>query len=426
MLAEKLLLGLLIIIIPNLIHGFFNDVQKKGTPPYLYGLLQGTAALLCLIFSYSKYGLFWDLRYIPLVISILYGGRLSGAIVIIMIVGTRTLIGGDSLWFGYLSIIAASAPFLIGKSFMFYKRKKRMSLAAILGLWSAFASIGVFFPLYLAYQNAFDTFSFSKMTDIIIFVVIYIVGLSIAISINEAIIDRWIMKEEIRQTEKIKTLGELAASIAHEIRNPLTVVKGFLQFMNERNEVEKNAQYFKLALGELSRAEAIINEYLIIAKPHLEKIEEIPLSSITSNLIILLEPMATKQGIILEGDLEGNPLVSTDKNQLQIAIINLIKNAVEASSAGDKVSIRLRHNKDVAEMLISDTGKGMTNEQLSRIGTLFYSTKEKGTGLGTMVSIRIIKEMNGEISYKSVENVGTEVIIRIPTINKIVTTYRHS
>lgn len=416
MLAEKLLLGLLIIIMPNLIHGFFNDIQKKGTSPYLFGLLQGTAAILCLIFTYSKYGLLWDLRYIPLVIAILYGGRISGTIVLLMVLGTRTYIGGEGLWFGYVSCItAAIAPLILAKRFMNYNRIKRIILASIMGILPALVSIGIF-PFYLT-QNEMLSFRISQMYDLFLFTLIDIIGLFISIMINESIIDRQYMKEEIRQAEKIKALGELSASIAHEIRNPLTVVKGFLQFMNERNKVEQNAQYFKLALGELSRAEDIINDYLNIAKPHMEKIEEVSLVSVTSDLLILLEPMATKQGIKVEGDLEGDPILSTDKNQLQMAIINLIKNAIEASSSGDKITIKLRHDKGIAELLISDTGKGMTHEQLSRIGTLFYSSKDKGTGLGTTVSIRIIKEMNGEITFTSTKNVGTEVRIKLPTNN---------
>jgi two-component system sporulation sensor kinase B len=303
MLQQTLLLNLLIVLMPNLIHGYFNDVQKKGTSPYVYGILQGAAASLCLFFSYSKYGLFWDLRYIPLVLAFLYGGRVSGIITIGMIILSRTLVGGDALWFGYVSCLTASLfPFLLAKKFTCYKNLSRKAAAIVLGLWPTIVSFGIFLA-YTISKGDREILDLNQLTDIFWFFMIHIMGLIISILINEAIIDRKLMKQEIKRTEEMRVQGELAASIAHEIRNPLTVVKGFLQLMQQRRDVAENVQYFQLTLNELGRAERIINDYLNVSKPHLEKIETFSIAEVASDLITLLEPLALKKGVELETDL---------------------------------------------------------------------------------------------------------------------------
>jgi two-component system, sporulation sensor kinase B len=220
--------------------------------------------------------------------------------------------------------------------------------------------------------------------------------------------------KEIQRAEKLNTLGELAASIAHEVRNPLTVVKGFLQLMQQQ-EAGKNYEYLSLVLNELARAELIINDYLNFAKPQFEKIEEFPLREVLSEVVILLEPLAAKQGVQLESELHSSPFqLVTDRNQLKQALVNLIKNGIEATAEGGKVTVQSREENGQAKVIIKDTGKGMTEDQVARIGTLFYTTKDKGTGLGTSVSLKIIETMNGKISYDSKPGVGTEVTMMLP------------
>lgn len=142
---------------------------------------------------------------------------------------------------------------------------------------------------------------------------------------------------------------------------------------------------------------------------------EFPLGEMLSEVIMLLEPLAVKQGVQLESDLDPADFhIITDRNQLKQALVNLIKNAIEATSENGKVTVRFKPQGNQAFIFISDTGKGMTDEQLSRIGTLFYTTKEKGTGLGTSVSLRIIETMHGKVSYKSKPGVGTEVTMILP------------
>lgn len=212
-------------------------------------------------------------------------------------------------------------------------------------------------------------------------------------------------------------MGEMAASIAHEIRNPLTVVKGFLQLM-QKQEKNDNLQYLTLILSELARAELIINDYLNFAKPQYKKVEEIQLGDTLFHVVTLIESLALKNGVKLEFYGEKNPIILADRNHLIQAFINLIKNAIEATPNKGSVAVKIDEDNDYIYIKILDTGKGMSKEQLSKIGTLYYTTKDKGTGIGTTVSLKFIEEMKGKVTYQSTPNVGTEVTILFPRIKK--------
>ncbi len=415
MLAEKLLLHVLIFLAPVLIYGvLFEKRHNDRQLSYIYGILHGIAACLCMVFAYYSYGLYWDFRYVPLVLACLYGGPIAGMIVFIVILVTRTVLGGDALIFGYISGTAAAiVPFLFSRKFMQYKPKKRVRMALIVGAWPAI----VMFCILLSYLF---TVGFSTnqeiLVNIILFGAIQIIGIGFAALLYEMVIERKLMKAEIQRSEKLNTLGELAASIAHEVRNPLTVVKGFLQLMKTENKGE-NMQYIPLVLSELGRAEAIINDYLNFAKPEFKKIEECQLSDVVYEVLFLMEPLALKQGVQLDIDLDTRCAIKTDRNQLKQAIVNFVKNAIEATNDGGTVSIKLTAHSTYAKLTVRDTGKGMNKEQLDRIGTLFYTTKDKGTGLGTTVSLRIIQSMDGKVTYESSPNVGTLVTVFLPIIN---------
>ncbi|KMJ57543.1 sporulation kinase [Bacillus sp. LL01] len=419
MLAEKLLLHVLIILAPVLIYYVVSENRRFGQSPYFIGILQGLSASLCLLFAFYDYGLYWDLRYIPLVLAILYGGPKAGIIVLAAILGTRTYLGGDALTFGYISgLVAASVPFLLLRRFnRIETKKKRIGLAVLVGLWPNFVMLAILIA-YLLTQPPGASEGPNLLLYILLFGLIQVVGVGFASMLHEAVLERELMKQEIRRAEKLNTLGELAASIAHEVRNPLTVVKGFLQLMH-RDDKGKNFQYTGLILSELARAESIINDYLNFAKPEFKKIEKVDLGELLHDVKMLLNPLAIKDGIHLESYLEKNVFMETDKNQFKQALVNILKNAIEATPQDGRVYIKLLSNQKTGiQIVIKDTGKGMTKEQVSRIGTLFYTTKDKGTGLGTTVSMRIIDTMNGKVAYSSELGKGTEVKISFPPVRQ--------
>jgi two-component system, sporulation sensor kinase B len=415
MIVEKLLLHVLIVLAPVLSYSFLFEHRKIGKSPYFLGVLYGASASLCIYFAYPDQMLFWDLRYVPVVLSIFYGGPVSGVITIIALLATRTAMGGEALFLAYLiAAIACIVPFLQYKHFWRSAPKKRIYLSVIAGFWPAFVQLIVL----LSYHFVSDDF-FRLNQNFILYIAIFgtiqTLAVLFAAILNENVIERNLMKDEIRRSEKQHTLGELAASIAHEVRNPLTVVKGFLQLME--GEDERHKHYYPLILSELGRAENIISDYLNFAKPEFKKIETFPISLLVIELSILLNPYALKAGISLTHSIESDAVITTDRNQLKQALINILKNAVEATPKAGRVSIKLIPEGEHVKIIVRDTGKGMTKEQLSRVGSLFFSTKEQGTGLGTMVSTRIIESMGGSVEYTSKIGKGTKVSVTLPLKN---------
>ncbi|MFC0272734.1 ATP-binding protein [Metabacillus herbersteinensis] len=216
------------------------------------------------------------------------------------------------------------------------------------------------------------------------------------------------------QSEKLTVLGELAAGVAHEIRNPLTSIKGFLQFMDEEDETKK--LYKGIMISEIDRINDIVTELLLLSRPQDVEFKNQDVESILHYVTSLIKTETTLKSLEIEFINKANhPIVYGSANQLKQVFLNIVKNAIEASHENDKISIKLEQNKQnelVATFL--DHGTGIDEERLKTIGQPFYTTKEKGFGLGMTVSYKIIKEHKGRIDIKSKVDKGTEVKVILP------------
>ncbi|COL07523.1 histidine kinase [Streptococcus pneumoniae] len=220
----------------------------------------------------------------------------------------------------------------------------------------------------------------------------------------------------MQKSEKLNIVSELAASVAHEVRNPLTVVRGFIQLLESTEDV-KNKDYMRLVLAELDRAEQIISDYLNLARPQIEKKEHICLSAQLIEMTTLMSSFAAMQGVYLQVEISESLYTIGDKTKLKQAIMNVVKNGIEAIQ-GNKGYLKVTAiQKDETIIIrVKDSGVGMTNEQLARLGQPYYSLKEKGTGLGLMVTFSILQAHNGTLEYKSESGKGTEAIIILPAV----------
>lgn len=226
------------------------------------------------------------------------------------------------------------------------------------------------------------------------------------------------LQAEMKKLAELKTISQMAASISHEVRNPLTVVKGFTQLLRNHNltEEQKNL-YIQLSLEELQRAESIIADYLTFAKPSSEYLEALDLNKEIDYIVQILNPYATMSNIMIQVDRQEDPLhIYGESRELRQSLINIMKNGIESMQAEGTLFIQLKRVNENAVIMIKDTGKGMTQEQIEKLGTPYYSTKDKGTGLGTMVAFSIIKAMKGEIEVESEIGKGTCFTISIPLI----------
>lgn len=225
-----------------------------------------------------------------------------------------------------------------------------------------------------------------------------------------------IYNNELQRSEKMDIISQLAASVAHEVRNPLQVTRGFLQLLGEKATNEKDRIYLALSIEELDRASNIITDFLTFAKPQMEQITVLNVADELRQIEGILIPLANLQGGEMKVDLPNNLLVRGNSSKFKQAFINMIKNSVEALNGQGLIEIwAYKHNEQVV-IHIKDDGEGMTENELKKLGEPYFSNKSKGTGLGLMVTFRIIEVMGGELEFKSVKGMGTEAIIRFPIV----------
>lgn len=223
-------------------------------------------------------------------------------------------------------------------------------------------------------------------------------------------------EKKLRESEKLSLVGELAAGVAHEIRNPLTTLKGFAQMMNENTDPESNKRYSKIMIDEINRINFIVSEFMVLSKPHIVHFALTDISQSIKNVITLLNTQAIINNIEIIPEFVGDEfLIKCEENQIKQVIANLIKNSIEALPRGGKIQIRMEQQDNNLVISVIDNGVGISRENLPLLGTPFYTTKTEGTGLGLMVSKKIIQNHNGKFEIKSVPNIATTVTITLPT-----------
>lgn len=248
-----------------------------------------------------------------------------------------------------------------------------------------------------------------------------ITAVAIIIYFQELMKEMLFMKREMIHGEKMEMVNHLASSISHEVRNPLTVVKGFLQLMKDTNLSEKKRKEFlNISIDEIDRANKIIGEYLAFAKPAQEQQTYLNIKDELDKTVEVITPLANMNSVTVEiEEIDSSLWVLGEKQLLQQCLLNITKNCVEAMPSGGALSIKAKKEKNRLSLTIADTGVGMTEEQLKRIGEPYFSTKgENGTGLGMMTSFRIIHSMSGSIKITSELNRGSQFKIRIPLVNE--------
>ncbi|MCD8511808.1 MAG: PAS domain S-box protein [Bacillus sp. (in: Bacteria)] len=237
-------------------------------------------------------------------------------------------------------------------------------------------------------------------------------------------------EEVLRNSEKLTIAGQLAAGIAHEIRNPMTAIKGFIQLLNKEFPHRKN--YFEIIIDEISRIELIISELLFLAKPQEIKYERTDIHNLLDDVILLLETQAILNNVEIKLDLKlSEKEVIGERNQLKQVCINFMKNSIEAMPNGGQLTIKTIENENKGAVIqFCDNGHGIPSSVLKRLGEPFFTTKEKGTGLGFMISKRIIEAHGGSLQVYNGKSGGATIEIFLPfkadlEDPTILTDYRH-
>ncbi|PGY10386.1 hybrid sensor histidine kinase/response regulator [Bacillus sp. AFS031507] len=204
------------------------------------------------------------------------------------------------------------------------------------------------------------------------------------------------LEKEMSRLDRLNLIGEMAAGIAHEIRNPMTTVQGFLQ-LSRNNSANLSAEIIDLMLDELRRANAIITEFLNLAKNKVSVKKKQNLNTILEALSPLIQAEAFRSNKQVKLDLNKCPDIYLDQKEIRQLILNIALNGLDAMSSNGKLTIKTYTKNQAVILEIKDQGHGISPDVLQKLGTPFFTTKETGTGLGLAICYSVAKRHHAEI-----------------------------
>ncbi|PWC52530.1 two-component system sensor histidine kinase AtoS [Azospirillum sp. TSO22-1] len=225
------------------------------------------------------------------------------------------------------------------------------------------------------------------------------------------------LKTQIMRADRLAALGELMAGVAHEIRNPLTSIRGFMQFLERCDDIKEWQSYAPLIIRQVDSLNRIITELLEFGRPRPPLIRPVPVNDVIREVLLL---SGGKSGVQVVPELSPDlPLIDGDGEALKQAVLNLIINALQAMpEAGGTIRVATAVNGDAVVVTVTDDGTGIAPENLEKVFDPFFSTKPTGTGLGLAMVHRIVDAHYGAIAIESTPGTGTVVTLRFPIVHK--------
>jgi signal transduction histidine kinase len=357
--------------------------RTVGLPEHgIYGILYPVITLLfpLSIYLYKKHNVYY-IKYIYF-----FTFQVLSSINDILVTGDKPYQGGNL----FDIVLVLISPIFFNKRFFWI-----ISIGAIL----KYTITGVILK---------ETVVITPILIILIFMVGSYIIISRLIKYINAVKDS---DKVIAESEKLAAVGELAAGITHEIRNPLSSLKGFIQL--NKAKIEKS--HYEIMIKEINRINNITSELLHLAKPQSYKIKKINIDKVIDYALDLLKGKLEEAGIKVQKNFSENlPRIDCAEGQLIQVFVNLIKNSIEAMEDGGVLSIEMQETKENVIIMFKDTGIGISEENLNKIGDSFFTTKKAGTGLGITVCKKIIHDHNGDIKIFSKEEEGTTIKILLP------------
>ncbi|MFZ7946286.1 ATP-binding protein [Neobacillus sp. 19] len=409
--VEVILYQVVAVLLPiSVYHIFFNEKDSERRKPHskLSFIL---ILILVLAMSFPEKfseGYVYDFRIVPFIIAFVYGGTRPGLLTAAVLLGYRYFIGGEGFYVVLINYLLTCAVFIwMRNRYEFFKKKHKLM----------FISLVFWVNTLIVMVTLFSKNQIEQIPFMFMFYFITWVCLLMVVFIMENVNQQQQMREKLQRDERLNVISQLAASVAHEVRNPLTSVRGFLQLIRDDEDL-KSAQkhYIDIALTELKHAQSIINDYLSLAKPNTEGLTTVNISEEVRKTVALMTSFSNIQNISIQMQIQASLYIKGNKSEIKQVLVNIMKNGIEAMETGGMLHV-LTYEKD-GEIIIQiiDSGKGMTNSQLAKLGTPFYTTKEKGTGIGLTISFQYIQAMKGTITVESELGKGTTFTIRFPCL----------
>jgi C4-dicarboxylate-specific signal transduction histidine kinase/CheY-like chemotaxis protein len=221
-------------------------------------------------------------------------------------------------------------------------------------------------------------------------------------------------EKEMKRLSGLDLIGQMAAGISHEIRNPMTTVRGFLQLLSTKDDCVQYSEFFTLMIDELDRANSIITEFLSMGNTRTTNLQELDLNLIIHDIMPLLHADASNQNKQIQLETTEIPRLQLNRNEIRQLLLNLYRNGLEAMSEGKVLTIRTYKEEDYVVLALQDQGQGIKPEVLEKLGTPFFSTKDNGTGLGLGVCYAIVARHHAKIEIQTGPE-GTTFFVKFRT-----------
>lgn len=222
------------------------------------------------------------------------------------------------------------------------------------------------------------------------------------------------LESQNTRVDRLSAIGELAAGIAHEIRNPMAIIKTISQTLQNEYDQESISEGLTIIIEEIDRANKVIQSLLNFAKPDVNKVERIKLNALLDEVLIIINKFAINKNIDINVQLDKESIILGDREKLKQVFINIILNSIQSMDNGGLIIITTKLSDLGVNISFRDNGMGVAKENLNKIFNPFFTTKEHGTGLGLSVSSRIIQDHDGYITIDSNINEGTLVVVYLP------------
>lgn len=411
-LIKEVILQIFFVLIPFVLFNiYYRDKMRNYSRSFIL-VTSSISLFLAMTFASSVVdGVIFDVRYVILFFGLVYGGIQTGLLLLVEFVIYRLYLGGEgSVVSLVISVFSFAVSLLMYRTYKTTHRKTFFTIMAGM-LFSIIAlSLTYFFlPRYFVEHLTYHFLVIPLQNSLGIWILMSLFSKSVS--------DKEIFIKHA-QNEKIETMSHVAASLAHEVRNPLTAVKGFLRLMQENpTDLTKNTQYMTICMDEIQRTEMILSEYLAISKPLTNRYEQVNVADMLKVMRAVMSPFAILHNVELEVRTpETSVTIMANPDEIKQVLVNFIKNAIEACANVRKgtVFLSLMVEEGKAILVIKDNGVGMDEGQMKRLGSIYFSTKSSGTGLGLTYSYHVIHTFGGTVTVNSKPNVGTKFSIIFP------------
>lgn len=414
------LLQTICILFPMLLYQSFfrKKFGQKKIQKQILGVLCGISIIICMTFPLTFGNDFrLDFRFIPIIVSFFYGGFSTGLLLTALMMVYRFLQGGTGMYLEGLGIPFFSLLIfaIILPRYNNWKQSKQ--------IFFSYLCLTLSILFFVFETQFFSGYTFTKHELLLwaIFCIFNYVTFWMVLYLQTSLKEMEEMGTKVIQFEKSHAINHLLVYISQQIFAPILSAKESLQNVAEGSDLSPGQSYYMMqAMTELLQAESSLKDYIAIMDPQQNEHDSIELTKMVQETVQMIHPFAAVHNVELHFlSTAENDLLLKDYSLLRFALLNIIKNGVEACAPGGRVDVFLHELIDQFYILVEDNGPGLAPEVVSQLGKPLHSGKENGTGLGIAVAYKITESLGGKVEVESNKNVGTTFSLYFPKKNFI-------